>query len=122
MNGLLDKKNSDEEAYFDIPENTEELQVKINKNFRMICTCNINKIKEMSPAFVNRFDVIVLENQLEDISDEKLSELISYFMLSFERIPKKKLNIKKKNNIQLDESSSSDEEIVEKEKKEEKKK
>ena len=43
-NNHEDKKNSDEEAYFDIPENTEELQVKINKNFRMICTCNINKI------------------------------------------------------------------------------
>lgn len=70
LNGLLDKKNNEEEIYFDVPENTEELQVKIHKNFRMICTCNINKIKEMSPAFVNRFDVIVLENQLEDITDE----------------------------------------------------
>ena len=102
-----------------IPENTEELQVKIHKNFRMICTCNINKIKEMSPAFVNRFDVIVLENQLENISDENLNELITYFMLSFERIPKKKIAIKDKYNIQFNEYSSSEEEQKEIEKKEE---
>jgi MoxR-like ATPase len=120
LNGLLDKKNSEEETYFDVPENPEELQIKIHKNFRMICTCNINKIKEMSPAFVNRFDVIVLENQLEDITDESLSELITYFMLSFERIPKKKIEIKEKNRIQLNEGSSSEEEEQEeKEKKEE---
>ena len=118
LNGLLDKKNSEEEAYFDVPENTEELQVKIHKNFRMICTCNINKIKEMSPAFVNRFDVIVLENQLEDITDDKLNELITYFMLSFERIPKKKIEIKEKYNIKLNEDSSSEEEQKEIEEKE----
>ena len=119
LNGLLDKKNNEEETYFDVPENTEELQVKIHKNFRMICTCDINKIKEMSPAFVNRFDVIVLENQLEDITDENLAELIAYLMLSFERIPKKKVETKAKNKIQLNEGSSSEEEQENKEKKEE---
>ena len=79
----------------------------------------MNKIKEMSPAFVNRFDVIVLENQLEDVTDENLSELISYLMLSFERIPKKKIEIKEKNKIQLNEGSSSEEEKEENDKKEE---
>ena len=98
LNGLLDKKNNDEENYFDLPENTEELKIKIHKNFRMICTCNINNIKDMSPAFVNRFDVIVLENQLEKVNDTQLGELISNLFVSFERIPQK-INNKKNNDI-----------------------
>ena len=55
----------------------------------MICTCNINNIKDMSPAFVNRFDVIVLENQLDKLNDTQLGELISNIFISFERIPQK---------------------------------
>ena len=31
LNSLLDKKNNEEETYFDIPQNTEELQIKIYK-------------------------------------------------------------------------------------------
>ena len=103
LNGLLDKKNNAEEEFFDLPENTEELRIPINKNFRMICTCNINNIKDMSPAFVNRFDVIVLENQLENINDSQLGELISNLFVSFERIPqkKKKLNLAEKNENEI---------------------
>jgi len=92
LNGLLDKKNNDEENYFDLPENTKKPRIKINQNFRMICTCNINKIKDMSPAFVNRFDVIVLENQLEDLKDDQLKKLISNLFISFDRIPQKNNN------------------------------
>jgi len=62
LNGLLDKKNNADEEFFDLPENTENPRIPIHKNFRMICTCNINNIKDMSPAFVNRFDVIVLKS------------------------------------------------------------
>ncbi len=46
----------------------------------MKCTCNINNIKDMSPAFVNRFNVIVLENQLENLSDEQFKDLICLFL------------------------------------------
>ena len=93
LNGLLDKKNNAEEEFFDLPENTEKLKIPIHKNFRMICTCNINNIKDMSPAFVNRFDVIVLENQLENITNTQLGQLISNIFISFDRIPKKKKKI-----------------------------
>ena len=79
LNGLLDKKNDDSERKFDVPENPKQPQIDIHENFRMICTSNINKINEMSPAFVNRFDVIVLEDQLEDIGD-KINDLIKYFL------------------------------------------
>ena len=90
LNGLLDKKNNADEEYFDLPENTERLKIPIHKDFRMICTCNINNIKDMSPAFVNRFDVIVLENQLEKLSDNQLSDFITNIYVSFDRIPEKK--------------------------------
>ena len=60
----------------------------------MICTCNINNLKDMSPAFVNRFDVVVLENQLRNLNGYQYSKLISNIFNSFERIPtrKKELN------------------------------
>jgi hypothetical protein len=48
----------------------------------------------MSPAFVNRFDVIVLENQIENLGDSQLGELISNLFTAFERIPQKKEKIK----------------------------
>ena len=120
LNGLLDKKNNESEQYFDLPENTQNSKVPIHKNFRLICTCNIKKIKDMSPAFVNRFDVIVLEDQLENINDEKLRKLIANIFISFKRNPKKKIEAftqKGENNDQNStERSSSDEEDDNKEK------
>jgi MoxR-like ATPase len=77
LNRLLDKKNNAYKEFFDLPENTENSNIPIHKNFRMICTCNINNIKDMFPAFVNRFHVIVLENQLEKLNDSQFSELIA---------------------------------------------
>jgi len=96
LNGLLDKKNNEAENYFDLPENAEKQRIPIHHNFRMICTSNINHIKEMSPYFVNRFDVIVLENQIENINDNELEKLISNIFVSFDRIPEKKLKMKRK--------------------------
>ena len=98
LNGLLDKKNNEAENYFDLPENTEKQKIPINPNFRMICTCNINHIKDMSPAFVNRFDVIVLENQLENLNDNELEKLISNIFVSFDRIPEKKIKNEEEEN------------------------
>ena len=98
LNGLLDKKNNEAENYFDLPENTEKQKIPIHPNFRMICTCNINHIKDMSPAFVNRFDVIVLENQLENLNDNELEKLISNIFVSFDRIPEKKIKNEEEEN------------------------
>ena len=36
----------------------------------------------MSPSFINRFNVIVLENQIEKIFDKNLEKLISYLFVS----------------------------------------
>lgn len=57
----------------------------------------------MSPAFVNRFDEIVIEKQLEKLNDNDLGELISnIYFNSFDRIPKKEIRIEE-NNIQREE-------------------
>ena len=60
LNGLLDQKYDDtEKAQFDIPENPQKPQIIIHQNFRLICITDIQKINQMSPSFINRFDVIV---------------------------------------------------------------
>ena len=65
LNGLLDKKNNDKEEVFEVSENTKKSLIKINKDFRIIYTSNFEKINKISPAFVNRFEVIFVEDQLK---------------------------------------------------------
>ena len=73
----MDKKYDGNEKYFEIPENPNYKEgIKIDKRFRLHYTCIIDKVNSMSPSFVNRFDVIVLEEQLIGISDEDLKKLI----------------------------------------------
>jgi len=45
----------------------------------------VNYLKDISPAFVNRFDVGILENQLDNLSNAQYSELISIIFNSFDR-------------------------------------
>ena len=86
LNGLLDKKYSIEEEYFDVPENPLNSKIKIDEYFRIICTCNYNKLKEQSPAFLNRFDIICLENQItKDTSKENYEKLIANIFVSIEQ-------------------------------------
>ena len=66
-NNLFDLNfNSKEKLFFDVPENPnkEEQKVEINKNFRVIATCQEDKLNNMTPAFLNRFKIIYLEDQL----------------------------------------------------------
>ena len=65
----------------------------------------------MSPAFVNRFDVIVLEDQIEDIG-EKINELITFFLnrCSEERIIEEKEKKEKINNDEFGFDSDENEE------------
>jgi MoxR-like ATPase len=83
LNGLLDQKYDDtEKAKFDIPENPQKSEIIIHKNFRLVCTTDIHKINQMSPAFVNRFDVIVLEDQMESINEDEKKELIKFLLIN----------------------------------------
>ena len=93
INGLLDKKNKNEKAIFDVPENSEKPTIEINQNFRIICTSNFDKLNEISPSFLNRFEVIVLENQLVDMKDDNIEELVKILCEKYkEEIKNKKVN------------------------------
>ena len=75
LNGLLDKKlEIEKDLIFEIPESPQKNEVKINKNFRLLCICNYNNISKMSPAFLNRFDIITLEDQIKPILKEANSK------------------------------------------------
>ena len=83
INGLLDKKyDKTENIKFDIPENPQKVSINIHPNFRLICITEISKINLMSPSLLNRFDVIVLENQLENLDREKKKELIKHLLIN----------------------------------------
>ena len=99
LNGLLDQKYDDtEKAKFDVPENPQKPEILIDKNFRLVCTTDINKINQMSPAFVNRFDVIVLEDQMENITEEEKKELIKFLLINSYKENKVKALIAKQEN------------------------
>ena len=75
LNGLLDKKlDNEKELFFEIPECPQKIEVAINKHFRLLCICNYDSISKMSPAFLNRFDIITLEDQLKPFSGINFSE------------------------------------------------
>ena len=40
----------------------------------------------MSPAFINRFDVIVFENQLEDLNNDELKNFIKFLLDNYKYI------------------------------------
>ena len=86
LNGLLDKKNSEKEKYFDVPENSKNSKIKIHDKFRIICTSNFKKISQISPSFLNRFEVIVLEDQLKAIINEKkIKDFIGFLCLKYHK-------------------------------------
>jgi len=80
LNASLDKKYNDEQPKIEVPENPEWKDgIDINKDYRLLCTANIDKLNKLSPAFINRFDVIVLEDQLEEIrnnNNQNLKDLL----------------------------------------------
>jgi len=83
LNGLLDKKLK-KDLIFEIPECPQRKEVKINNKFRLLCICNYNSISKMSPAFLNSFGIITLEDQLKSLFNKenknKFLELIDTLM------------------------------------------
>jgi midasin (ATPase involved in ribosome maturation) len=69
LNALLDPKDTEEDYYFEIPQNIYEPRVK--KDFLFIGTCVLEKMENLSPAFLNSFTVINLDDQLEGASKKK---------------------------------------------------
>ena len=69
LNSLLTPKDTEEDYYFEIPQNIYEPRVK--KDFLFIGTCVLEKMENLSPAFLNSFTVINLDDQLEGASKKK---------------------------------------------------
>ena len=81
LNALLDKKlDIENDRFFEIPECPNRKVIEINKNFRLICICNYNNLSRMSPAFLNRFDIITLEDQIKSLYLKSYND-IQYFEL-----------------------------------------
>ena len=66
---------------------------------------NLNKINQMSPTFLNRFDVIVLEDQIESLNEEDKKELIKFLLINSYKEHKIKDIIKKQENLELEEKN-----------------
>ena len=115
LNDILDKKN-DKNEMLEIPENTNEPNLRIDDNFRIICTSNYDKLSEMTPAFINRFEVVVLENQLNNLTDDDLMKLIKFEFDFFQKELMDNFNYIKKtdnNKNEKKEYKSKNEEIGE---------
>ena len=93
LNALLDPKDTEEDYYFEIPQNTSEPRIKINHDFLFIATCTLEQMEKLSPSFLNRITVINLEDQFEGSSDKEEREAIKYIIES------ENITLKKKEEI-----------------------
>ena len=82
LNSLLDiqfeniLKNDYEEKKFVLQGNPIESSISIHKNFRIIGICDVNKASKISNAFTNRFLIVNLENQIDNITIDNLKSLL----------------------------------------------
>ena len=79
LNSLFDFTYLKGKRRFNIPEKGtndkgENEFIFIHPNFRIIATCN--NINKLSPAFLNRFDIIYLPNQLQNLDESKIKSYI----------------------------------------------
>ena len=80
LNALLDPKDTDEDYFFEIPQNTSEPRIRIHPDFLFVGTCTLDQMDKLSPAFLNRFTVINLEDQLEDATERQEKQTIEYII------------------------------------------
>ena len=73
---------------------------------------DINKINQISPAFINRFDVIVLEDQIESLNEEDKKELIKFLLINSYKENRIKAIIKKQENLELEEKNEINKEFL----------
>ena len=84
---------------------------KDNNKFRIISTCNISKLKYISPSLLNRFDIVYLDDQLEGVCvNEDYFYLVKRLFQRFENLEKKIRNKEKKVRFNyFDDTNDSDE-------------
>ena len=76
LNRRKEKRDNFPQEKFIVNENPSKSEININPNFRLICICNTDKKKNLSPSFIDRLDTIFLENQIKDINDSEFKDLI----------------------------------------------
>ena len=52
-----------------MPENNQNPEINIHCKFVLICILDINEISKMFSSFLNRFDIILLEEQMKCFTD-----------------------------------------------------
>ena len=109
LNPIIEPKEFDEVKYMNLQENANiNQQIEIHKDFHFIGTCDSYYLDKLSPAFLNRLIVINIENQLEDLNNNEISEFIKIIIesekikIEFEKLLISKiLQIYKKNKPNL---------------------
>ena len=116
LNNLLDVNYMHNTEYFSIPENPElKKGVKIDPKFRIIATVDEDGLQKMSPAFINRFIVVYLDDQFSNIKkgDIKLfSEIILDKVKNEEKSSRKSSSDSDQPNFDLDYNSDSENEYL----------
>jgi len=82
---LFNEKYSDlESPRFSVPENHQKPEIIIHSNFVLICILDIDEMSKMFPSFLNRFDIILLEEQMKCITDIERKRFIEFYFLKNE--------------------------------------
>jgi midasin (ATPase involved in ribosome maturation) len=76
LNGLLDPKETAEDVFFDVPENSNHPKVNYYPHFLLISFSTYEGLDALSPALLNRFNVVYL-SQLEGMNSDDRQALIS---------------------------------------------
>ena len=76
LNPLFEPQDSEDDKYFYVHENYEIEKIEKHKNFLFVATCDINKIKNLSPALLNRLAVFVVDDQIENLNESELHYFI----------------------------------------------
>jgi len=116
LNNLLDVNYMHDTEYFSIPENPElKAGIKIDAKFRIIATVEEDGLQKMSPAFINRFIIVYLDDQFSNIEkgDIKLfSEIILDKVINEGTSSRKSSSDSDKPNFDLDNNSDSENEFL----------
>lgn len=91
LNNLLDTNFFYKEEYFETPENPQNKKIKINPKFRILATVDEDGINKMSPAFINRFMIVYLDDQIYNMNEDEIISL-SKILLTFSYLTRVKNN------------------------------
>ncbi|OHT12744.1 hypothetical protein TRFO_17377 [Tritrichomonas foetus] len=84
LNALYDGIGS-EDFKFLVQENSEDAEILVHSDFRIIATASYKGLNDLSPAFLNRFTIIYIDDQFPELSSSKdeMKGFINHFSPSF---------------------------------------